>query len=246
MDSLGWRAKVGIVMPSTNTTVQPECEALRPKGVTNHVARVHIEERKLVSEQVFMEHVAAMRAGITDAIAQVMTCDPAHLVMGVALEAFWGGVKAAEELEASLREQSGVGISMGSTAAAAALNAFGAKRIAVLTPHQPRGDEMVRQYLEEAGFEVVRLTGLKCASPRLIAHVQPQEVRSAFLELDGDDVDAILQVGTNLAGMAVAAEAERWLGKPVLSMNAITYWHALRALGLDDKVEGHGRILEEF
>jgi len=105
---------------------------------------------------------------------------------------------------------------------------------------------MVRQYLEEAGFEVVRLTGLKCASPRLIAHVQPQEVRSAFLELDGDDVDAILQVGTNLAGMAVAAEAERWLGKPVLSMNAITYWHALRALGLDDKVEGHGRILEEF
>lgn len=246
MDSLGWRAKVGIVMPSTNTTVQPECEALRPKGVTNHVARVHIEERKLTSEQVFLEHVAAMRAGITDAIAQVMTCDPAHLVMGVALEAFWGGVKAAEELEASLREQSGVGISMGSTAAAAALNAFGAKRIAVLTPHQPRGDEMVRQYLEEAGFEIVRLTGLKCASPRLIAHVQPDELRKAFLALDGNDVDAILQVGTNLAGMAVAAEAERWLGKPVLSMNAITYWHALRALGLDDKVEGHGRILEEF
>ena len=72
MDSLGWRAKVGIVMPSTNTTVQPECEALRPKGVTNHVARVHIQERKLTSEQVFMEHVAAMRAGISDAIDQVM------------------------------------------------------------------------------------------------------------------------------------------------------------------------------
>src|SRR5690606_5041051 len=163
----------------TNTTVQPECEALRPTGVTNHVARVHIQERSLNSEQAFMEHVAAMRAGIADAIAQVMTCAPVHLVMGVALEAFWGGVKAAEELEASLRAQSGVGISMGSTAARAALNAFGAKKIAVLTPHQPRGDEMVRLYLEEAGYEVVRLTSLKCPSPMQIAHVQPPEVRAA-------------------------------------------------------------------
>ena len=135
---------------------------------------------------------------------------------------------------------------MGSTASVAALKAFGAKRIAVLTPHQPRGDEMVRLYMEQAGYEVVRLTGLKCASPKLIAHVQPAEVRAALRALDGNDVDAILQVGTNLAGMAVAAEAERWLGKPVLSMNAITYWHALRALGVTDRIVGHGRILEEY
>jgi maleate isomerase len=246
LDSLGWRAKIGIVMPSTNTTVQPECEALRPKGVTNHVARVHIQERKLDSEQAFMEHVAAMRGGISGAIEQVMTCEPAHLVMGVALEAFWGGLEGAATLEASVKAQSGVGVSMGSTAARAALHAFGAKRIAVLTPHQPRGDAMVQLYLEEAGFEVVRLIGLKCASPRLIAHVQPDELRQSFLALDGDDVDALLQVGTNLAGLAVAAEAERWLGKPVLSMNAITYWHALRALGIEDRIEGCGRILEEF
>jgi maleate isomerase len=246
VDSLGWRAKIGIVMPSTNTSVQPESDELRPRGVTNHVARVYIQERPLTSEQAFLEHVAAMRAGIGTAIDQVMTCEPAHLVMGVALEAFWGGVSAAAQLEASLRDQSGVGISMGSSAARAALEAFGARRIAVLTPHMPRGDAMVQTYLEEAGFEIVRLEGLKCPSPRQIAHVQPDEVRAALRRLNGDDIDTILQVGTNLAGMTVAAEAERWLGKPVLSMNAITYWHALRALGIEDRIEGHGRILEEF
>jgi maleate isomerase len=245
MDALGWRAKIGIVMPSTNTSVQPECDDLRPEGVTNHIARVHIQERPLTSEQAFLEHVEAMRAGIGGAIDQVMTCAPAHLVMGVALEAFWGGVDASLALTAELESRAGVGVSMGSTAARAALDAFGAKRIAVLTPHQPRGDAMVRAYLEEAGYEVVRLTGLKCASPTLIAHVQPAETRAAIRALDGDDVDAILQVGTNLAGMAVAAEAERWLGKPVLSMNAITYWHALRALGIQDRIKGCGRILEE-
>jgi hypothetical protein len=43
-DSLGFRKRIGIVVPSTNTTVQPECENLRPHGVTNHVARSTIKE----------------------------------------------------------------------------------------------------------------------------------------------------------------------------------------------------------
>jgi len=116
----------------------------------------------------------------------------------------------------------------------------------VLTPHQARGDEVVRDYLVEAGYDVKRLIGLKCPTPRQIAHTTEQEVRDAYRQLDGDDVDAIVQVGTNLAGMIVSAEAERWLGKPVLSMNALTYWNALRRLGIEDRIYGHGRLLEEF
>jgi len=237
---------IGIVMPSTNTSVQPESEALRPRGVTNHVARISIQERPLSSDEAFMEHVAAMRAGIGDAIDQVMTCAPDHLIMGVALEAFWGGVDQAEALRGELEARAGVGVSMGSDSLRAALDAFGARRIAVLTPHQPRGDAVVQAYLEDAGYAVKRLLSLKCGSPRLIAHTTEAQMRDAFRQLDGDDVDAIVQVGTNLAGMAVSAEAERWLGKPVLSMNAITYWNALRRLGIQDCLYGHGRILEEF
>lgn len=246
MDCLGWRGIVGIVMPSTNTSVQPESENLRPRGVTNQIARISIQERPLNSDQAFIEHVEAMRSGIGAAIDQVMTCAPNHLIMGVALEAFWGGVAQAETLRLELEARAGVGVSMGSDALRAALDAFGAKRIAVLTPHQPRGDAVVKSYLEEAGYEVRRLTGLRCASPRLIAHTSEAELRAAYRELDGDDVDVLVQVGTNLAGMAVAAEAERWLGKPVLSMNAVTYWNALRRMGIDDRISGFGRLLEEY
>ena len=67
-----------------------------------------------------------------------------------------------------------------------------------------------------------------------------------LLELDGDDVDAIVQVGTNLSMVKLAAMAELWLGKPVIAINTATYWHALRANGIMDKVEGCGRLLEEF
>jgi maleate isomerase len=175
-----------------------------------------------------------------------MTCQPTHVIMGVALEAFWGGVAAADELQRELAERAGVGVSMGSTATVAALRRLGARSIAVLTPHQPRGDEQVRRYFEEAGFALPRLIGLKCPSPIQIAHTTEQQVIDALRALDGDDVDALVQVGTNLAAVEICAEAERWLGKPVLAINAITYWDALRRSGIEDQVQGCGSVLERF
>ncbi len=245
-DTLGFRKRIGIVVPSTNTTVQPECEPLRPRGVTNHTARSTIKERPLNTDEAFFEHMRDMREGIGVAIDQIMTAGLDHLIIGIALETFWGGVAAADKLQDELTRPAGVGISMGSTASVAALHAFGAKRIAVLTPHQPRGDEMVRLYLAEAGFDIVRLEGLKCATPRAIAQVPAANIRDALKRLDGPDVDALLQVGTALPTVAIAAEAERWLGKPVLAINAVTYWDALRRCGIEDRVAGHGRILEEY
>jgi len=234
-DALGYRKRIGIVVPSTNTTVQPECELLRPHGVTNHTARSTIRERPLNTEQAFFEHMGMMREGMTVAIDQIMTAGLDHLIIGIALETFWGGVAAAAKLQADLATRAGVGISMGSTAA-----------VAVLTPHQPRGDEIVRTYLREAGFDVVRLKGLAVTTPRMIAQVSLADIRTALKELDGPDVEALLQVGTALPTVAVAAEAERWLGKPVLAVNAVTYWHALPQCGIEDRVYGYGRVLEEF
>src|SRR5215467_561659 len=93
-DTLGFRKRIGIVVPSTNTTVQPECEAMRPRGVTNHTGRSTIKERPLNTEQAFFEHMQAMREGTGSAIDQIMTTGVDHLIMGVALETFWGGVAA--------------------------------------------------------------------------------------------------------------------------------------------------------
>jgi maleate isomerase len=245
-DTLGYRKRIGLVVPSTNTTVQPETEMLRVPGVTCHTGRVTIKERPLNTEEAFFEHMQMMRDGMGMAIDQIMTGGLDHIILAIALESFWGGVAAADRLQAELARRAGVGISMGSTAAVAALKRFGASKIAILTPHQPRGDEMVRAYFVESGFDVVRLKGLKCTTPRLIAQVPLQDIRGALRDLDGDDIDALLTLGTALPAAGVAAEAERWLGKPVLAVNVVSYWHALRQCGIEDRVPGHGRILEEF
>src|SRR5690606_10694001 len=89
MDSLGYRKKIGLVIASVNTSAQPESDDLRVPGVTNHTARISIEERPLNTDEAFMAHVEAMRSGIGTAISQVMTCAPDHIIMAIALEAFW-------------------------------------------------------------------------------------------------------------------------------------------------------------
>lgn len=244
VDTLGYRLKVGVVVPSTNTTVQPETDALRLPGVTYHVGRIPITERKITTGT-FLDHVAAMRAGIEKASDEVMTAGVQTLIQGVALECFWGGLAGSAELRKRLEDRCGVPVILGSEAVRAGLEAFGARRIAVLTPHMPKGDEEVRTWFEEAGFDVVRLTGLCCESPRAIAQVPEARIRTELRALDDKNIDALVQVGTNLAGGAVCAEAERWLGKPVLSINTTSSWAALRGAGVMDRITGRGRILEE-
>ena len=106
----------------------------------------------------------------------------------------------------------------------------------------------MRRYFVESGFEVVRDIYLACKSWTGIAEVTPDLLREKLIELNGDgrDTDAIIQVGTNLSMVRLAAAAELWLGKPVIAINTATYWHALRQNGIMDKIAGFGRFLEEF
>ena len=104
----------------------------------------------------------------------------------------------------------------------------------------------VARYFVDMGFQVVRDICLQCRSWTLIAEQTTETLRNALRKLDGDDIDAIVQVGTNLSMVRLAAAAEMWLGKPVIAINTATYWHALRANGIEDRMEGFGRLLAEF
>ena len=72
------------------------------------------------------------------------------------------------------------------------------------------------------------------------------QIAETVAAIDSPEVDAIVQVGTNLSFVRQAAELERELGKPVVAINMATLWHALRANGIDDRFQGFGRILSEF
>ena len=244
VDALGWRLKLGVVAPSTNTVVQPEFDAMRPPGVTNHFARIHIPNDPLRGDDDFTRLIETVRGELMAAIDRVMTCEPDHLVMGMSSETFWDGLEGSERLRQRVEARAGVKVTMGSDAVREALRCYGhLRRIGVVTPYMPVADEQVRRFFADCGFEVVRLEGLKCASPVLIAHVSERELRDGILRVDGPDVEAIVQVGTNLAMARLAGFAEFWLDKPVVAINTATYRSALRSNGIADKIEGFGSLL---
>ena len=246
MDSLGFRRKFGVIAPSTNTSVQPEFGWMAPHGVTNHFSRIMIPDDPIHSDEDFAQLMVNIRATLMEAVDQVMTCSPDYLVMGMSAETFWDGLDGSRRLQERVEQRAGVKLAMGSDACNAALHQYGnIKRISVITPYMPIGDEQVRRFFADCGFEVVHLKGLKCASPMLIAHTSEQELRDAIIEVNDPSVDAIVQVGTNLAMARVAGIAEFWLGKPVIAINTATYWWALRQNGITDKVYGFGSLLSE-
>ena len=245
-DVLGWRGKFGAIGPSTNTVVQPDYEAMRPAGVTNHYSRIFTPNAILTNET-FRAGVTVISDNVMDAVKSVMTCQPDYLVMAMSAITFFGGAKGADAFVRRIEDAFGTHISVGSHSTAAALRAYGGiKRIAVLSPYWPVMNEAVIGYFNDMGFSVVRDIALQCGSWTAIAEVTPEQCRDALRKLDGDDVDALVQVGTNLSMVRLAAAAELWLGKPVIAINTATYWHALRANGIEDRMEGFGRLLAEF
>src|SRR6266702_8484627 len=245
-DRLGYRLKIGIVIPSTNTTVQPETDAMRPPGVTNHIGRIHIPDLPLGNDTEFEAMVEAIGPDIDPCIDRVMTCKPGHLVMGMSIPTFWGGKAGSEKLLARLEHRAGTQVTMGSSACVAALKRFPAvKRIGILTPYQPVGDANVARYFADHGYEVAAVHSLKRPSEVQIAHATGLDIINGFKTLANAGVDAIVQAGTDLAAIDLAAESERWLGIPVIAINAATYWWALRRNGIDDRMSRCGALLAE-
>lgn len=236
-DLLGNRGKIGIVVPSTNTVVQPEMEAMRPAGITNHVGRMAIPNMALGSDADFERLMELLAAAEGAAVEGVMSCAPDHLVLGLSAETFWNGIDAARAAVDALRARWRVGISAASEALVGLLRDQGISRIAILTPYQPVGDARVCAFFEASGFGVAAIEGLRCASPVATAMVTRAQLIAAMRRLAGEAPEppqAIVQVGTNLPLAQLACEAPDWLGLPVLASNTVLYRHALAQIAPSD------------
>ena len=161
-DSLGHRAKFAVLAPSTNTSVQPEFDAMRPWGVTNHHSRLIIPDVRVTGDRSFMAMMDAIRGALFPALEAALTCAPDYVVLGMSAETFWDGVDGSRKLRRKLLATAKRGVAMGSDACRAALRAYGrgVRRLGVITPYMPVGDRQVRRFFTECGYDVVNLVGL--------------------------------------------------------------------------------------
>jgi len=244
-DVLGWRRKFGVLAPSTNTVVEPDFARMGVPGVTAHFGRIHIRDQNMGDDEGMGRLLEQIRAELAATCERVMTCEPDYMVMGMSAETFWEGVEGNKRFVEQIRALTGLEVATGAEACRRALQLYGARRIGVVTPYQPVGDANVIRFFGELGFEVAAIKGLRCPTAVSIAQVTEDTLRAAILEVDGPEIDAVVQCGTNLSMVRLADEAERWLGKPVIAINAATWWMALRDNGIADRVEGAGSLLRD-
>jgi maleate isomerase len=249
-DLYAYRRMYGVVTPSVNTCVQPEYDRMRPDGVTNQVARMHVPDLKIASDDDFARGIEALFDSVDAAVDQVMTCSPDHLVLGISALSVWGSTRqSARDLAGRMSARAGgkIPVTLPSDALVAALGALGIKRrVAIVEPYFPVIQPRIEAYFGECGFDVVRFNHMQGGQFTGYTRTTKRALIEELIAIDSPDVEALIQFGANLPMAAIADEAERWLNKPVIAVNIATYWHALRQGGIEDKVQGHTRLLREF
>ncbi len=249
-DYYAQRKMFGIVTPSANSCVQPETDRMRPAGVTNQVARMYTADLKVNSDVDFSDAMDLLFESVGPAVDSVITCKPDHLILGISALTVWGGtLAAAQKLKRDMVDRAGgeIDVTLPSDAVLAALKAHGVKkRISIVEPYYPVIQPRIESFFKEAGYEVVKINHLKGPQFSQYTRVSSRYLVDAIRSIDSDDVEALVQFGANLPLAAIADEAERWLGKPVVAVNIATYWHALRTCGIKDQMQGFTSLMSEF
>ncbi|KMJ46947.1 MULTISPECIES: maleate cis-trans isomerase family protein [Xenorhabdus] len=236
--------RVGIVIPSTNTSVQPEMDVLRPYGVTNHIGRMIIIDDSLIEKEGFNSVIMNMRRSTEPAIKSLQHCKLNRLIIAVSPDAYWDGIESHKTIKEHMKEiTNGTEITMSADAIEEALKQLGGiKKIGLISPYSEIGNESVTRFFYDKGYEVVKIKSLGGKSPSKISEVSHLDLMEAVKYVNDDNVEAIVQVGTNVPMANIVNSAEQWIGKPIISNNIVLYWHALRMNGIKNRFGNFGTL----
>lgn len=256
-DVRSFRKKFGLVIPATNTSMEHELWSLifanqEPnglRGVGLHTVNVITPRPKLETEADLLEYQKQFLGGLRSAVDTAKLSQPEYMIMGMSLEHILSGIDQVRAPMKEVEAHSTLKWATWHDAAPAALKKFGARRIGLLTPFDKKGNESAKRMFEDLGFEVVATFGFSCADAMHIAHIPDWAKERAILEYlatDKNKLDAVVQCGTNMSLLDVTEKLEPVIGIPILGINAVTFWHALRENGFTEPLAGGGRLLREF
>lgn len=231
------RAAIGVVVLATDQTLEHEFRRLLAlPGVAFYESRI------LNDAAVTSENLMKMAGRLAEAASLILPgvpldvmafgCTSASMVIGE--ERVFERIRAARP---------GVRCTTPITATFAALEAFGARRIALLTPYRDDINRFIRDYMQARGVAVPVMGSFNEEDDNKAARIDLASIRDAALELGrAPEVDAVFVSCTSLRLADVVAEIEAELDKPVTSSNHAMAWHCLRLAGIDDRRPEFGRL----
>jgi len=238
------RKRIGLLIPSTNTTCEADFQMVVPRGFSVHGQRLW-----LTNDALGDEGMVRMNAEIETGARYLATARVDAISYGCTTGSFFKGPGWDRDMIALIERTAGVPAVAASPSVVEALRTLGARRISVATPYPEWNNTRLRAYLEAQGFDVLNLEaepvaaragnqGINDQEPDVVAEFASRACRA--------DADALLCSCTAWRSVEAAEEIEQRTGKPVVTSNQASIWLALRRLGHAEPIAGFGRLLRMF
>ena len=235
-----WRARIGTIIPVSNTTNETEFNRMKPDGVTVHFTRVPLHSNPAEDDfQQMLSHAGEASEDLAAAGADVIAygCTSGSMIC------------PAERLIGKMEEASGKPAMSTAGAILQALKKLGIQRLSMATPYTDATNEKECAFIENHGFNVANVKGLGLGGTlekiQKISRVSPSDIYTHAKSVDCPDAEAILICCTDFGSAEIVEDLEQDLGKPVITSNTASFWRALRLLGVDEKIKCYGQLLRQ-
>ena len=227
----------GVLIPSTNTTVEIECRLL-PATYQAHVGRLKSSGAGSFSPS---------RDEDIDYQSHLLGTARVELVILAQTSASLAADDYDETVTRRMSAGAGVPAITSAQALGRAVRALGARRIAVVSPYSDAVNERAARYFQtKHGLEPVALEGFRATDAYAIGQLGPENARDAFARIDRPDIEVFVVPGGNFPTMPSIAAWEREFGKPVVTTNQASLWAMLRTFHSADRLPAFGRLLAEL
>ncbi|MCU0594834.1 MAG: maleate cis-trans isomerase [Desulfobacterota bacterium] len=239
----GWRGRIGLLVPSTNFTVEVEFQRAVPDGVSVHTARCML--RDVQDEKDKVAAIAEMSREVARASREVACIKPKVIAWACTAGSFVKGMGYDQGLIQEMETETGITSITTTTAVVNALKAMQIHRVAVATPYIREVYERQRVFLEESipDLKVTRIGGVGILSSFEKGNLDPTSAYVAAREIDSSEAEAVFISCTAWRTFEIVDALEQDLGKPVITSNQATLWSCLKALGLSG-IKGYGQLLD--
>ena len=227
--------RVGMIVPSVNTVIEPDFARLGLPGLSFHVSRVMLHATT-------PEGLREMNAGVARAAELIASVSPDVVAFACTSGSFIDGEAALARQIAEIGQIVGCPVVATSRCIVESLRTLRIRRVALATPYLDTVNEAERCFLQSHGFEVVGIEGMGL-SGKAIREVDPDIIAALVHRANRAEAEAIFVSCTDFRALEIAGRLEDELGKPVLTSNQVTLRGIFDALGLDLSVDGCGSLL---